>query len=203
MPPKLNRLSGNWVARGLLFFRAHGFGWEKDRGTFMKWNCLAFLILFMATAVAIPNTAETQDNDVKLGFYWSPATGDVHLYNVYVSVDYGSVTLIGTTPSAPTISNPYFITGKAGKTYRIQVEAQDIEGDKGPRSDWSEPVICAPGDVNYDGKVDLTDLITLSRDWLSENSPADIDDDGTAGESDLQLIQEYWEYIYKSNEKEE
>lgn len=162
----------------------------------MKRIYLAFFILVLTAANSLSNGQRTYDNDTRMGFYWASASGSVHHYNVYISVDGGPAMLTDTTASAPTPANPYFIDGQAGKTYRIQVEAEDAEGNLSPRSDWSGPVMCTPGDVNHDGMVDLIDLISVARDWLLKDSLADINDDGVVSEGDLELVKNYWDRIY-------
>ena len=84
------------------------------------------------------------DDDTVLEFCWSPASGDVYHYNVYLSVDSSAYSLVGTTSTAPTPENPYTVSATAedGKTYRLKVEAEDAGGRTGPMSDPSEMVVC-------------------------------------------------------------
>ena len=147
------------------------------------------LIFFTAfLAIAAPSEGRiTYDNDTALGFYWEPAKGNVHHYNVYASMDNEPPRLVGTTSMVPTQTDPYHITGEASKVYRLQVEAEDAKGNTGPKSEWSAPVMCTPGDANYDGVVNLTDFILVGCQMFSKDSSADINDDGTVDLDDLNL----------------
>jgi len=86
------------------------------------------------------------DDDKLLEFYWDAASGNVHHYNVYLSIDGGDYALVGqtSTSDAPTQSAPYALPIQAinGKIYRIKVEAEDASGITGPMSEPSEPVLC-------------------------------------------------------------
>ena len=159
-------------------------------------------LIFFTAFLAIVVTSEgqiTYDNDTALGFYWEPAKGNVHHYNVYASTDNELPRLVGTTSTVPTPTNPYHITGEASRVYRLQVEAEDAKGNTGPKSEWSAPVMCTPGDANYDGVVNLTDFILVTRHMLSKNSSADINDDGIVDFDDLDLIGEYWNNTYHND----
>ena len=110
----------------------------------------------------------TYDNDTELGFYWEPAKGNVDHYNVYASIDNGPPIPAEATSVVPTRRDPYHIAGEASRIYRLQVEAEDKQGNTGPKSDWSDPVMCTPGDANYDGVVNFADFILVARHMFSK-----------------------------------
>jgi hypothetical protein len=108
---------------------------------FLTSICAALLI----SAVRVH--CDTYDNDEQLQFYWDAASGDVDHYNVYVSIDGADYSLVGTTPTAPTLDNPFAvpIAAEHGRTYQLQVQAEAPDGTIGPMSDPSDLV-----------KVDMT-----------------------------------------------
>lgn len=164
-----------------------------------RFRISAFFFTFFFAVISLAIAETTYDNDVKLGFYWDAANGNVKKYNVYVSVDNGPVNLVGSISDAPTPEKPYNIIGEASKTYRVQVEAEDDQGNVGPRSEWSDPVMCTLGDVNYDGEVDIIDLVLIVLDWLSKGSFTDINNDGVVNIDDLILVGNYLTRVYRNN----
>ena len=116
----------------------------------------ATLILF---SIPIEAGAIKHDNDTSLKFTWSPASGNVDHYNVYMYTekdknkdkdkdknkdkdkdkDKDEYVLV-----AITSETTYTINSKAKYTYKVKVEAVDAAGNVGPMSDESEPVICDP-----------------------------------------------------------
>ena len=84
----------------------------------------------------------TIDDDETLEFYWSAASGPVHHYNLYVSIDGKDFYLVGTTDVLPTKEDPYQVPviAKPVHSYRLQVEAEDANGSVGPMSEPSFPV---------------------------------------------------------------
>lgn len=159
---------------------------------------------------------DTYDDDTILEFYWEPATGNVHHYNIYLSTDGSEYVLVGTTPTAPTQENPYAIPIIAvdGKVYRLKVEAVDNEGNVGPMSDPSDPVTCklrSPGDISGPRKGDIDNSGRVgSKDWsilcasfgkrrgidARFDYRADVDYDDLVGLSDLNILRTYWGVIY-------
>ncbi len=173
---------------------------EQEDFRNMNRSLLTFFLAFLMS-VSFPSRSKmTYDNDRRLGFHWTPAAGDVDHYNVYIEdVDIGTVTvLMDAIKAAPTSEDPYFVDGEAGKTYRLQVEADDGRGNK-VKSDWSEPVMCTPGDVNYDGRVNIADLILVARNLMSKDNFADINDDGMVNPGDLGVLVKHWDRIYYEN----
>jgi hypothetical protein len=48
------------------------------------------------------------------------------------------------------------------------------------------------GDINGDGKVDITDLSIMLTDWGTNNASADLNHDGTVNVFDLSLLLDHW-----------
>ncbi|RKY02378.1 hypothetical protein DRP77_08035 [Candidatus Poribacteria bacterium] len=76
------------------------------------------------------------DDDTDVDFVWSPASGPVYAYKVFLSVDGGGYRLAGTTRTTS-----YRVRGEDCRIYRIKVQAVDARGNAGPVSDESDPVI--------------------------------------------------------------
>lgn len=79
----------------------------------------------------------TYDDDTNLDFFWEASAGDVHHYNVYVSVDEGEFVRVGTSNT-----NSYVLKGEFGHSYRLKVEPVGIDKSVGPISPPSDIVIC-------------------------------------------------------------
>jgi len=94
-------------------------------------------VIFILFSISTEVGAVTYDNDTSLEFTWTAASGDVDHYNVYVSIDEGEYDLVGTTSETS-----YTVTGSDGHTYKVKVEAVDVEGNVGPMSEESDSVIC-------------------------------------------------------------
>jgi len=90
--------------------------------------------LFSSTTEA---GAEDYNDDNELKFIWTPASGNVDHYDVYVSTDGSDYVLVGSTAETS-----YTVEGEDGHTYKIKVQAVDAEGNVGPMSEESDPVIC-------------------------------------------------------------
>jgi hypothetical protein len=136
------------------------------------------LCIFFCFLACTNVQCDTNDDDTLLEFYWDAASGDVHHYNVYLSIDEASYFLAGTTTTAPTEENPYAVPVEAedGRTYRLEVQAEDAHGATGPMSEPSDLVWCklrSPGDMNgetvgdIDGdlRVDQVDQAILAAAW--------------------------------------
>ena len=119
------------------------------------------------------------DNDTELEFYWSPATGNVSYYEVYLFVydspdalgprgeeDYVLVDNTSNThgSDAPKKDKLYTLPGaiepiEYGKGYQIQVAAVDASNDAikivGPRSEPSKIVFCAQNENDLQVRWDL------------------------------------------------
>ena len=99
------------------------------------------LIIVLVAGIGLSGNY-TIDYDEKLEFYWSAASGVVHHYNVYLSIDGKDFYLVGTTDVLPTKEAPYQvpIVAKPVHSYRLQTEAEDADGSVGPMSEPSFPV---------------------------------------------------------------
>jgi hypothetical protein len=158
---------------------------------------------------------DTYDDDKLLEFYWTPATGNVVHYNVYLSINVADYTLVGTTPNAPTLENPYPVpvTAQYGYNYRLKVEAEDAMGNV-VASEPSDIVICklrSPGDIfgitkgDADGnlRVGARDLAILCASWKKEGGVdpsfdyrADLNYDNFVNVSDWNVISDNLGNIY-------
>jgi len=79
----------------------------------------------------------TYDDDTDLDFRWKASEGNVHHYNVYVSIDGGEFARVGTTDT-----NSYVLKGAFGHSYRLKVEPVGTDRSVGPISPPSDVVIC-------------------------------------------------------------
>jgi hypothetical protein len=70
---------------------------------------------------AVQTWCDIYDDDTILEFYWVAASGNVHHYNVYLSIDGEDYFLVGTTYTAPTEEEPYIvpIVAEDGKGYQL------------------------------------------------------------------------------------
>ncbi len=68
-------------------------------GYMMSMSLLAILIISLIPASQ--GECGTYDDDTSLEFYWTAATGNVHHYNVHLSIDDGDYSLVGSTSTAP------------------------------------------------------------------------------------------------------
>jgi hypothetical protein len=175
---------------------------------------LCVLVLSVLLMSAVQVLCDTDDFNQLLEFQWNAATGDVHHYNVYLSIDGASYSLVGTTPTAPTVENPYAvpIDAEDGKQYRLRVEAEDAGGQTGPMSEPSDPVWCrlrpgyvngqTPGDVNGDSKVGSEDWAILCKAWNKQagdalfDNRADLNYDDSVDSLDLDVIRSNWGNSY-------
>ncbi|MCZ6680979.1 MAG: dockerin type I domain-containing protein [Candidatus Poribacteria bacterium] len=165
--------------------------------SFLSLLLLYIFGLYVGNQVA---TADEYDHDTTLNYIWEPASGPVHHYNIYVSVDGGEFELVGTTVDA---TPEYALTdAKDRSTYRLQVQAVDAAGNVGPLSDPSDPITVDLQeddislrhlDVNQDGQIDIFDLVVVGA-RLGEESPPDtlpnpdVNRDGVVNVFDLVLI---------------
>lgn len=94
--------------------------------------------LSLSIAIFAYGEVYSYDDDTDLDFVWTPATGNPDHYNVYLSVDGGDYTLVGTTRETS-----YRVSGEDGHVYRLKVQAADSNGNVGPMSDESDPVLVA------------------------------------------------------------
>jgi hypothetical protein len=134
--------------------------------------CCFFLLLDN-----VSTRAQTYVHESSLSFSWEPSSGDVAHYNVYLSVEEQPYGLFCEVPT-----NVCQIDGEEGKSYLVQVEAEDGSGTTGPISDPSEKIV-----VFLNGSADDTDGDEMPDSWeatygLNPFDPGDgsgdLDDDG-------------------------
>ncbi len=174
--------------------------------------CAVFVLLFLIPAISFSVTEMSYDDDTDLEFYWTPATGNVSYYDVYLFVydspdapepsgedDYKWVDDTSDThgSSAPTRDRLYTLDGiivEYGKGYQIQVAAVDASNDAikivGRRSKPSNIVwFRKPWDVNMDGAVDLLDIEIIGSNLGKSATPElDINRDDAIDALDLALV---------------
>ena len=138
-------------------------------------------VIFILFSISTEAGAEYYDNDTELKFIWTAASGNVDHYNVYVSTDGSDYVLVGSTTETF-----YIVEGEDGHTYRVKVEAVDVEGNVGPMSEESDPVICdtSPPESVTDLRTAVSDdniLLewTASADAVSYNVYRDTEPDFT------------------------
>ena len=132
-----------------------------------------FLILgtFLLTG-AVTAQAVTYANQGPLSFLWGDASGTVDHYNVYVSVDGQPFELLEQAGACTCQLDP-----EDGRTYVLQVEAEDAGGRVGPMSDPSDQIV-----VYLNGSPEDTDGDGMTNDWetghgLNPFDPSDADGD--------------------------
>jgi hypothetical protein len=145
----------------------------------------------------VPTLAQTYVHESSLSFTWEPSSGDVAHYNVYLSVEGQPYGLFCETPT-----NFCQVDAEDGRSYALQVEAEDGSGTTGPISNPSEKIVVflngsandTDGDgmpnsweASYglnpfdpgDGSRDLdADGLTTSEEWAVGTHPTESDTDG-------------------------
>jgi hypothetical protein len=188
----------------------------------MKGSILLMASICVALSISTAQTAQGQhdpdDDDTVLEFYWTPATGNIHHYNVYLSIDGVWLTdPVDTTTKTPTLQDPYAVPEEYvqyGKEYRLKVEAVAADSiTTGPMSKPSEPVWCerrspgdeggqAPGDANGNSGVGWGDQGILDNAWGAQRGNtlfdyrADLNYDGVVNILDLVIMGRNWGRIY-------
>ncbi len=126
---------------------------------------------------AVPVQAVTYTNHSTLSFMWSEASGSVDHYHVYVSVDGQPFELHEEAGGCGC-----HLDAEDGRTYVVQVEAEDELGRIGPMSDPSDQIV-----VYLNGTADDTDGDGMPDSWEAANglnpfdpgdADGDLDDDG-------------------------
>ncbi len=87
------------------------------------------------------------------------------------------------------------VTPTAQVRVRFSVVDTDGSATEAGIDDFSVTVLCpqaCPADLDGDGTVAITDLITLLAAWGSKGGPEDIDGDGTVGITDLLTLLSVW-----------
>lgn len=134
-----------------------------------------FLGLVILTA-PVPAQAVTYAYNSPLSFVWADASGAVDHYNVYLSVDGQPFELIEEVDASTCQLDVV-----DGRTYVLQVEAEDAIGRVGPMSDPSDQV-----EVHMDGSPNDTDGDGMSNAWEAsyDLNPFDPNDAGGDPDSD-------------------
>jgi len=108
---------------------------------------IGFIILCLGTGSL---EAATYVHGSPVQFQWSAPTGSIAHYNVYVSVDgqpYQAQQEVGTPSCQLNVAD--------GRSYRVQVEAENSLGESGPVSDPSEEIVVflngSDADIDGDG----------------------------------------------------
>ncbi len=126
---------------------------------------------------AVPVQAATYANHSPLSFVWGDASGSVDHYNVYVSVDGQPFELLEQADACTCQ-----LAAEDGRTYVLQVEAEDAGGRVGPMSDLSDQVV-----VYLNGSQEDTDGDGMTNDWEASyglnpfdrnDADGDLDGDG-------------------------
>ncbi len=178
---------------------------------------IAFLtsVCFALSMLSVYAYTQTSDDDTCLEFYWDAATGDVDHYNVYLSIDQGDYSLVGTTAAAPTEGTPYAlpVTAQDDRKYQLKVEAEDAGGTTGPMSEPSDIVWCklrspgdanglTVGDANADLRVSAWDWAIMCAAWETQRGVApfdyraDFNYDDSVNTSDHDIIKLNWGNVY-------
>lgn len=147
-----------------------------------RFSAIRFLLLggilgTLVMAGALPAKAVTYTNHSTLSFSWSPASGSVDHYNVYVSVD-GQPFVLQNQAAASNCQ----VAAQDGKTYTVQVEAEDALGHVGPMSDPSDQIVVylngSPNDTDGDGMANAWETANGLNPFDPDDADGDLDGDG-------------------------
>ena len=131
-----------------------------------------FLLTGAVTAQAV-----TYANHGPLSFLWGDASGAVHHYNVYVSVDGQPFELLEQA-GACTCQ----LDAEDGRTYVLQVEAEDADGRVGPMSNPSDQIVVflngSPNDTDGDGMTNAWETSHGLNPFDPSDADGDLDGDG-------------------------
>jgi hypothetical protein len=111
-------------------------------------------VLALDPLAADPAQAVERPRIVRVAnFDWTPASGPVQGYAVYLSVE-GAPEIHYATVGEPSA----VIEMASSTTVQVSVAAFDAAGELGPRSDISLPLQLCPGDFDGDGWITDTDI---------------------------------------------
>ena len=131
----------------------------------------------VALAGAPAAQAVTYAHHSPLSFGWDGASGAVNHYNVYISVDGEPFELL---EASSTCTSQVHV--EDGRTYRVQVEAEDALGRVGPMSDPSDQVTVflngSPEDTDGDGMPDGWEVLHGLNPFDPSDAHEDPDGDG-------------------------
>lgn len=118
-----------------------------------------------------------------LSFTWDPASGQVDHYNVYVSVDDQHFELL-----EETTTNSCLVDVQEGRSYVLQVEAEDANGQVGLMSDPSERINVWATLEDYDGdEMSNACEQTWGLDPYVAAPSSDLDGDGLSNAQECDL----------------
>jgi hypothetical protein len=148
------------------------------------WLWITALTLGSALAIASPASATVRT----ASFSWSPATGPVWGYQIYLSVDGGAESLYGHVNQPRAL-----IQVDSGASLIVRVAAIDAAGRSGPRSDPSQSLRLCPGDFDGDEVVALSDIrrshLCVLQAATGPCAGADLDDDGFVAIDDFTKLE--------------
>lgn len=100
--------------------------------------CLGWLIVsVVCSLIGNPVNAHDPHKTPSLQYTWTPASGPVDHYKVYVSVNNGAFVVAGETSDA---TPAYTLAAGVSGAYRVKVQAVNAQGRIGPFSEVSDPV---------------------------------------------------------------
>jgi len=111
-----------------------------------------FILLFI---LPVSSQGATHVHHSPLQFEWDEASGQVDHYNVYVSVDNQPYQVAGAV-----VSPAFEFSVEDGKSYQVQVDAENPEGETGPLSDVSDSVV-----VFLNGSAEDIDGDGMPNEW--------------------------------------
>lgn len=151
----------------------------KQRGGLLRYRYLVLLAICCSSLLLdnVSTLAQTYVHESSLSFTWEPSSGDVAHYNVYLSVKEQPYGLFCKTPT-----NFFQVDGEDGKSYVVQVEAEDGSGATGPISDPSEKIVVflngSANDTDGDGMPDSWEASYGLNPFDPGDGSRDLDDDG-------------------------
>ena len=107
-----------------------------SRKTRIRLHVIIAFLSALCTFISHALNADNLHNTPLLQYTWTPASGPVDHYKVFISFNSSAFTLAGQTPNA----TPSYTLTVGNGMYRAQVQAVDAAGRTGPLSDVSDPV---------------------------------------------------------------
>ncbi len=148
----------------------------KTTSRFRRLLLCGMLAAFLLTD-AVPAHAVTYAYRSPLSFRWAAASGAVHHYNVYLSVNGQPFSLIEQAGSCTCQ-----VTVQDGRTYVLQVEAEDAGGRVGPMSSPSDQIVVflsgSPNDTDGDGMTNAWEASHGLNPFSPTDAHGDLDSDG-------------------------
>lgn len=161
---------------------------SRFRGLFL----CGMLGTFLLTG-AVPIHAVTYSNRSPLSFVWGSASGAVDHYNVYVSVDGRPFEL-----RAQVGVCLYRLAAEDGRTYVLQVEAENTDGRVGPMSNPSDQIV-----VFLKGSSNDTDGDGMTNAWETSHGLNPFDPADAGGDPDRDGLTNLAEFRAGTDPQEE